>query len=1330
MRILIVLLLPVVLAVPLAGAQGDPEYASHVVVVQFAPEVAMANRASTTGLRDFDQRASQYGVHLIARVYPFLDHVEPTPKTRQNLMALRRTYYVRYQANVAPKAVASNLATAPGVVYAEPVLVNRTQAYWERVHPNDPMYSQQTELRQLRLPEAWDEVKSEGGAPRVVIAIVDGGGEWRHEDLRANVWTNPGEVADNGVDDDGNGFIDDVHGVNFANGDDTDNDPTGLPETPSNAQHGTAVAGSASAVTDNSVGVAGAAWNADLMHINAGCEQRDSGICYGYEGILYAAANGADIINASWGGLAGHDDYIRLPDQTLNLATDMGALVVAAAGNFARSNDLFRYYPARSPRVLSVGATEKDTRRRAGFSNYGKLVNVFAPGEGIVTTGSDNGYISASGTSFSSPLTAGVAALVKTRFPNMGPDALREHIRLTSDNMDAENPGLAGRLGRGFVNALAALGVPAVPAVRLKRWSWVDDDGDRQIASGDVVTVTATVVNYLADARQLRVGLVGAEPYSFIDLTAASVNIGSLAGGDSVEVRLEFTVASDAPANQRVRFFTHIREGAHEDEADQLSFRVNRSLEPVHQSLSALYVATGGDEWTRNDHWDITTVPNEEALALWFGVFLNQGWLYQLALPNNNLTGSLPPELGNLSELQVLWLSDNSLTGPLPPEIGNLSQLQGLYLYKNSLTGSIPSELGKLSELQELQLFGNSLTGPLPAEIGNLSQLQVLWMDGNSLTGPLPPEIGNLSQLQVLYLYKNSLTGPIPSEIGNLSELRRLSLHSNSLTGPLPPELGNLSQLQVLYLDGNRLAGSIPAEISNLSALKELYLYNNSLTGSIPPEIGNLSALKELFLSRNSLTGSIPAELGNLSALQALDLSSNLLTGPLPPELGNLSELQVLDLRGNSLTGPLPAGIGNLSELQWSYLNNTSLTGPLPPEIGNLSALQTLYLHDNSLTGPIPPEIGNLSELGILYLYNNSLTGPLPPELGNLSQLRWLSLHNNSLTGVLPRSLMQLDSLSHFYFYGQELCAPADNDFQAWLSSIPNTDGPTCAFLHLTGTIANQTFPRAQPIAPLVLPEASGGVSPINYTLAPTPPTGLSFDSATRTISGTPTEVTQGPLPYTYTATDANGSADSLHFTIEVFLPLHLTGTIANQTFPRAQAIAPLVLPEASGGVSPINYTLAHTLPTGLSFDSATRTISGTPTEVTQAPLPYTYTATDAIGSADSLHFTIEVFSPVAAEHETLPESFAVHGNYPNPFRAWTRIVFDLPWPARVTVEVMDLTGRRVLAIAPVDLAAGWAHNIAISGLTLSSGLYLYRLMAVSPESHATYRMGRFVHIR
>ena len=528
----------------------------------------------------------------------------------------------------------------------------------------------------MRLPEAWDVVTAESGSSRVVIAIVDGGGEWRHVDLRANVWTNPGETAGNGVDDDQNGFVDDVHGVNFANGDPSDNDPTGLPETHSNANHGTAASGSASAVTDNGVGVAGASWNAEIMHINASCGGAiaDGLICHGYQGVLYAAANGAHIINTSWDGLAGTDDEFRLIDQSLNLATDMGALVVASAGNESRSTDLLRNYPARHPRVLSVGATEKDARRLAGFSNYGRLVNVFAPGEDILTTGSGNAYVLLSGTSYSAPLVAGAAALVKTRFPTMGPDALREHIRLTSDNMDAHNPALAGQLGRGFVNARAAVQAPAMPAVRLQRWSWTDDDGDSQISSGDVVTVTATVVNYLSDARRLRVGLAGVEPYSFIDMTRAEAEVGLLASGESAEVRLRFTVAANAPDNQQIHFYTRVRDGAFEDGVDLLSFRVNRSLDEVHHGLSAFYTATGGDNWTRNDNWDIARIPYEDELATWFGVGLSEeGWLVELLLRENNLTGVLPPELGSLPHLQVLNLRGNSLTGPIPTELASLS---------------------------------------------------------------------------------------------------------------------------------------------------------------------------------------------------------------------------------------------------------------------------------------------------------------------------------------------------------------------------------------------------------------------------------------------------------------------------------------------------------------------------------------------------------------------------------------------------------------------------------------------------------------------------------
>lgn len=483
------------------------------------------------------------------------------------------------------------------------------------------------------------------------------------------------------------------------------------------------------------------------MHVNAACGEGYIEVCYGYEGILYAAANGADIINVSWGSPKEEDSEVKFLNQSLDLATDMGALVVAAAGNATRNNDLIRDYPSGYPRALSVGATQKDTRTLALISNYGKLVDVFAPGESIVSTGLNNGYVVQNGTSLSSPLAAGVAALVKTRFPGMSPDAVREQVRLSSEKVDTENPGLAGQLGRGYVNALAAIQPPTLPAVRLKRWSWTDHDGDRTIAPGDAVTVTATVVNYLADARQLKVGLVGAAPYSFIDIVTGEVDVGHLASGDSTEVSFEFRVASDTPANQRVRFYTRIREGAHTDEADMLSFRVNRSLEVIHRSLSALYTATGGDNWAENFGWDITAVPSEEEMKMWFGLIFSEGWLLRINLWTNNLTGTIPPELGDLPQLLQLDLGRNALTGEIPSELGKLAQLLRLRLDRNALTGEIPPALGKLAQLQWLDLTGNVLTGEIPSELGQLARLQELYLNKNALTGEIPPELGQLAAL-------------------------------------------------------------------------------------------------------------------------------------------------------------------------------------------------------------------------------------------------------------------------------------------------------------------------------------------------------------------------------------------------------------------------------------------------------------------------------------------------------------------------------------------------------------------------------------------------------
>ncbi len=937
-------------------AQSVSEVVPQVVVVQFEEGVDLLGKTVTTGLQIFDRKAAAYGVHTIERMYPFLDYVEPTPQTRDNLMALRRTYSVHYSANDIPQRVSTDLSHASGVVYAEPLLVNHISgsAHWDHINPNDPRFVEQIELTALNLPEAWDVVKASDSTPTVVIAIVDGGSEWRHEDLLANVWTNEDEIPDNRIDDDMNGFIDDVHGVNFANQDDYDHDPTGLRLTPRNAMHGTAVAGAASAVTDNKLGVSGAAWNAELMHINVGCATSDRRICEGYTGILYAATNGADIINTSWGATLQNDFDARLPVQTLELVTDMGSLVVASAGNFDTNLDENTRYPAQHPRVLSVGSTQKDMRVKARSSSFGRQVSVFAPGVNIITTGSDNEYITISGTSFSTPLTSGVAALVRTRFPNLSPDALREHVRLTSENIDAENPDFAGLMGRGFVNAQRATQEPNLPAIRLKDWSWADHDGNRIIEPTDRVTISMDIVNYLNDANQFHVELAGDEVYPFIEWATSEIEIGPLAGGASTEVDFEFTVGPNAPPDQFIRLFVHVRDGDFNDVTDRITFRVNRQLEQVYQGLRAFYNATGGDHWTEKHNWDVSNIPTETELASWVGVTVKEGLVVELKMEKNNLNGTLPPELGNLRNLQILELVEN-----------------------RGLSGQIPSQLGNLERLIEL----------------NLSE--------NSLSGPIPPELENLKQLDDLDLSHNSLSGSIPPELGNLEQLEKLILTRNSLTGPVPPEIGNLKRLWILFLSGNSLSGSIPPELENSTGLRFIGLSYNLLSGPIPPELGNLEPLWQLNLGHNSLSGSIPAELGKIKQLRSLNLSSNTLSGPIPPELGDLEQLE------------------------------------------------ELILSNNALSGPIPPELGNLKMLEELDLSRNSLGGPIPPELGNLPQLRRLILSQNTLTGQIPRSFLGLNRLEVFHFKGQNLCAPADDEFQMWLNRIRDHLGPTCTPLQV-----------------------------------------------------------------------------------------------------------------------------------------------------------------------------------------------------------------------------------------------------------------------------------------
>ncbi len=289
-------------------------------------------------------------------------------------------------------------------------------------------------------------------------------------------------------------------------------------------------------------------------------------------------------------------------------------------------------------------------------------------------------------------------------------------------------------------------------------------------------------------------------------------------------------------------------------------------------------------------------------------------------------------------------------------------------------------------------------------------------------------------------------------------------------------------------------------------------------------------------------------------------------------------------------------------------------------------------------------------------------------------------------------------------------------------------EGGSGAALALDGSVDHQTFTQGVDIGLLVLPEAKGGTAPYTYTLEPALPPGLIFDAAGRTISGIPT-APSGSTIYLYTARDANESTAAQSFALAVVAEVSFSDMIPDQAFPRAQPIAPLVLPRAAGGLAPVAYTLDPALPEGLDFDAASRTMTGTPTMVTSGPSAYTYKAAGANGSSDSLMFGIEVYSPVSAEPEAMPDRFTMHGSYPNPFRDRTRIVFDLPWPARVRAEVLDIAGRRVGSIPGTDLGAGWDRRIEVSGAGLPSGPYLYRVYVSSPAG-STVHGGLFVRIR
>lgn len=728
----------------------------------------------------------------------------------------------------------------------------------------------------------------------ITVAVIDTGIDYTHPDLGGCFGV--GCRVTGGYDfvnDDGDPMDDHSHGTHVA----------GIV-----AGNGTitGVAPEAALMAYKACNASGACWTSDVI---AALEQ--------------AVMEQVDVINLSLGGPGSPDDPMA---QAVNQVVDQGVVVVVAAGN-----DI-DYHTINSPGVaakaFTVGATTKgDTL--VGYTSKGPVdgylikPDLVAPGYGIRSSTPGHGYAEMSGTSMASPHVAGAVALLKQLHPDWTPAMLKANLMNTALFLGTDP--FAQGSGRVQVDQAAAATVLAQPGslslgrIDASQPVWTT------VASVEIRNLTTTVQSY-----QLSVAAGFLPTGVTTQLSHTSV---ALDPGQTQVVSLTVTVDTDLapyPTTQPYSYYGRIiiTNGTEQSHVPFAFMPPPIACDATGQipasecvALEALYHSTNGPGWYWRGGW-LNTPP-----CGWYGVTCRDGHVAEIRLIENNLSGSIPPELGNLTHLCTLTLIINQLSGDIPPELGNMSNIQYLWLFRNQLSGDIP------------------------AELGNLINLQGLLLTNNQLSGSIPPELGDLVSLESLWLGRNQLSGSIPTELRNLVNLSSLLLNHNHLSGSIPPELGDLSSLQSLWLLNNQLSGSIPPELGDLHNLILLLLYDNQLSGNIPPELGNLANLESLQLADNQLSGSIPSELGNMVALEALDLGKNRLSGDIPPALGDLSNLRALYVDNNALEGQVPGTISNLTLLSFADIGYNKLAASDPAVV--------VFLNDNdpdwAQTQTVPP---------------------------------------------------------------------------------------------------------------------------------------------------------------------------------------------------------------------------------------------------------------------------------------------------------------------------------------------------------------------------------------
>lgn len=584
---------------------------------------------------------------------------------------LNNVYLIQLDGQADPKEVREALYRTGKVIYAE--IPNQESLL---TLPNDPLAQPgagQSHLSVIKAYEAWDITQ---GDESIVIGISDTGIDFNHQDIKGNIYRNPDEIF-NGIDDDGNGYIDDIHGYDFA-------DEDTVAQVDANV-HGNQVAGIAGAHTNNGVGIAGVGYKSKIsplkMFTSTGTESIGA-----YESILYAAEEGYDIVNLSWGSV---NTFSQAAQDIINYAVlEKNVVLVAAAGN---TNALLDYYPASYDHVLSVGWANLDDSK-ANNGTYSYNIDLMAPGTSILSTFKNNGYYADVGSSFASPQVAGAAALVKSHFPMLNARQIMEVIRTTTDDIYSltVNAPYYGKMGSGRLNIYKALTKDTLRSVRAREVEFTNDFG-KYAFYGDTIKVDFLLQNYLFPVKDCEVWVSSESPY--VNLLEDQLGFDFRDSLETSSFSLDLlTLSENTPANATIPIRLDFQNGGYKDFQYLLLKTSPDYVKMTTSELEILIAGDGGIGFSSSDQTNFGFQYQGQNMVRNLGVMIGNGEDFISDNVFNNpllrtLDGDFRREKG--IKYQHYELTDGFASGTFTDRSKGIKLFQSIYTKEDSLLEGI-----------------------------------------------------------------------------------------------------------------------------------------------------------------------------------------------------------------------------------------------------------------------------------------------------------------------------------------------------------------------------------------------------------------------------------------------------------------------------------------------------------------------------------------------------------------------------------------------------------------------------------------------------------------